>query len=245
MGARRRPRRHRRARARVAICLRFGFSLAASRVRISPWRAAGLAVAARSAPGWITIPLASASTPTGSRRCRAVDAGGVEGGDVPGGVHHGLLDLPLADHRPAAGDRRVRGLEPAARAASSTARRARVRVVPGRWQRQGGIGRERLPAPGRRQRSVSPAPRRAPRGTCHDRLQRVAAIWLLAQHLRSRPASSPLAGRGDRDDPHAAHPARAAGDERRRRAPGAANSAVRAVELSDERAAAGSEGAAP
>jgi hypothetical protein len=44
----------------VAIRLRFGFSPAASRVRIRPWRAAALAVAGRSAPGRITIPLASA-----------------------------------------------------------------------------------------------------------------------------------------------------------------------------------------
>jgi hypothetical protein len=36
--------------------LRFGFSPAASRVRIRPWRAAALAVAGRSAPGRITIP---------------------------------------------------------------------------------------------------------------------------------------------------------------------------------------------
>jgi hypothetical protein len=44
----------------VAIRLRLGFSPAVSRVRIRPCRAAALAVAGRSAPGRITIPLASA-----------------------------------------------------------------------------------------------------------------------------------------------------------------------------------------
>ena len=42
---------------RVAIRLRFGFSPAASRVRIFPAFAAALAVAARSAAGRITMPL--------------------------------------------------------------------------------------------------------------------------------------------------------------------------------------------
>ena len=72
------------------------------------------------------------------------DAGGVEGGDVPGGVYHGLLDLPLADHRPAAaGDRRVRGLERAARGLQHGQARQGM-GVPGRRQRQGRIGRVKV-----------------------------------------------------------------------------------------------------
>ena len=43
--------------ARAAIRLRFGFSPDESRVRIFPSRAAAFAVAARGAPGSITIPL--------------------------------------------------------------------------------------------------------------------------------------------------------------------------------------------
>lgn len=46
---------------------------------------------------------------------RLGDAGCVEGTDVGGSVHDGLLDLPLAEYRPAAvGDRGVRGIEGAA-----------------------------------------------------------------------------------------------------------------------------------
>jgi hypothetical protein len=44
--------------------LRFGFSPAVSRVRIFSSRAAALAVAARSAPGRITMPLQSADRTT-------------------------------------------------------------------------------------------------------------------------------------------------------------------------------------
>jgi hypothetical protein len=40
----------------------------------------------------------------------------MEGGNIPGRVHHDLLDLPLAHHRPAeAGDRGVRDLERSSR----------------------------------------------------------------------------------------------------------------------------------
>ena len=51
------------------------------------------------------------------------DAGSVEGTDVTGRVHHGLLDLPLADHRPApAGDRRCAASnEPRAASCAGTA----------------------------------------------------------------------------------------------------------------------------
>jgi hypothetical protein len=49
---------------RAAILLRFGFSPAVSRVRIFSSRAAALAVAARSAPGRITMPLQSADRTT-------------------------------------------------------------------------------------------------------------------------------------------------------------------------------------
>jgi len=77
--------------------------------------------------------------------------GGVERGDVPGGVHPGLLDLPLAHHRPAAaGDRGVRGLERAAYYLQD-GQAGQGMGVPGRRQRQGGIGRVEVPAPGRRQ----------------------------------------------------------------------------------------------
>jgi hypothetical protein len=48
------------AQAKVAIRLRLGFSPETSRVRILLCRAAALAVLGRSAPGRITIPLASA-----------------------------------------------------------------------------------------------------------------------------------------------------------------------------------------
>jgi hypothetical protein len=49
---------------RAAIRLRFGFSPAVSRVRIFPGFAAAFAVAARSAPGRITMPLQSADSTT-------------------------------------------------------------------------------------------------------------------------------------------------------------------------------------
>jgi hypothetical protein len=58
------------------------------------------------------------------------DAGGVERGDVGGGAHHGLLELPFAHHRSAAaGEGRVRGLE---RAAGGFHRGRRARA----WERR-------------------------------------------------------------------------------------------------------------
>jgi hypothetical protein len=100
----------------VAIRLRLGFSPETSRVRILPCRAAALAVFGRSASGRITIPGVSGDHQRRRGGARHRDAGGVERGDVGGGAHHCLLDLPFADHRPAAaGDGRVRGLERAPR----------------------------------------------------------------------------------------------------------------------------------
>jgi hypothetical protein len=51
----------------VAVLLRLGFSTAVSRVRVFPRQAAALAVAARSAPERITVPLESADRSTGVR----------------------------------------------------------------------------------------------------------------------------------------------------------------------------------
>jgi hypothetical protein len=75
------------------------------------------------------------------------DAGGVERGDIRRGAHRRLLDLPLADRRPAAaGDGRVRGLE---RAARRFCRRepGQGMGAPGRRQGQGGISRVEVGCP--------------------------------------------------------------------------------------------------
>ena len=118
-----------------------------------PSFAAAFAVAARSAPGRITTPLAvGRQDHQHRRRARLRDPGGVERGDIGGGVHDGLLDLPLADDRPApAGNRRMRGVERAAGRLQGGEFREGTGVPSGR-QRQGGvggavIGRPR-PAPG-------------------------------------------------------------------------------------------------
>ena len=104
------------------------------------------------------------------------DTGGVERGDIGGGAHHGLLDLPLADHRPAAaGDGGVRGLERAARRLHGGQPGQGMGMTAGR-QRQGGISRAQVrcprAAPGApgdlhraEQRGQQPADGRSPPGS--------------------------------------------------------------------------------
>ena len=98
-------------------------------------------------------------SPAAPRRTAGTDAGGVERADVGGGPHDGLLDLPLADHCPAAaGDRRVRGLERAAHCLLDSQPGQGVEL-PERRQRQGRIGQAEVGCPGDgARRTASPAP---------------------------------------------------------------------------------------
>jgi hypothetical protein len=82
--------------------------------------------------------------------CSAAYPRGEEGGDVDGGVHVGLLELPLADDRPApAAHRRARGLERAAGRLARGQLRQGVRG-PAAWQGQAASAGQKLRAPGRR-----------------------------------------------------------------------------------------------
>jgi hypothetical protein len=75
-------------------------------------------------------------------RCaRLRDPGGIERGDIDGGMHDGLLELPLADDRAAAaGDRVVRVIEGVAVRLQHGQLRQGMRVQAGR-QGQGRVGR--------------------------------------------------------------------------------------------------------
>jgi hypothetical protein len=92
--------------------------------------------------------LASAEITSSARGgARHRDTGRVERGDIRGGAHRRLLDLPLADHRAAAaGDGRVRGLERAARR-FRRCEPGQGMGTPGRRQGQGGIGRAQVRGP--------------------------------------------------------------------------------------------------
>ena len=92
-------------------------------------------------------------------RARLRDPGGVERGDVGGGVHDGLLDLPLADHRSRSGGRSrrarprtSRGPPPGRRVSPGYGSAARPAAT-GRRRRE---GNRALPASARRTGSPSP-----------------------------------------------------------------------------------------